>query len=137
MGWKIYRIWSTEWIKDPIIEGKRLINAIEQAISNFGAEEPVIITEEVTAEEFVSLKEQVIAIDDMENPYGFVEEKQVSFKNVNRGYDGLLSGSGCVMEIINTLYPVHYDLISQQMAPLCGNMKATVKVRREVDYCLG
>ena len=25
MGWKIYRIWSTDWIKDPITEGKNLL----------------------------------------------------------------------------------------------------------------
>ena len=27
MGWKIYRIWSTDWIKDPISEGQRLVEA--------------------------------------------------------------------------------------------------------------
>jgi len=32
MGWKIYRIWSTDWIKDAKTEGRKLINAIEKAI---------------------------------------------------------------------------------------------------------
>lgn len=40
------------------------------------------------------------------------------------------------MELVNDMYPVHYDLLCQQMAPLFGNMKATVKVKREVDSLL-
>lgn len=35
MGWNIYRIWSTDWIKDPITEGERLINAIQKAIEAY------------------------------------------------------------------------------------------------------
>jgi very-short-patch-repair endonuclease/DNA polymerase III delta prime subunit len=35
MGWSIYRIWSTDWIKDPINEGRRLSNAIDEAINNY------------------------------------------------------------------------------------------------------
>ena len=30
MGWKIYRIWSTDWIKDPLTEGNKLIQVIEK-----------------------------------------------------------------------------------------------------------
>jgi very-short-patch-repair endonuclease len=32
MGWKIYRVWSTDWIKDSYAEGERLTAAINQAI---------------------------------------------------------------------------------------------------------
>jgi very-short-patch-repair endonuclease len=42
MGWKIYRIWSTDWIKDPTSEGKKLIDAVEEAIINY---REIIITE--------------------------------------------------------------------------------------------
>jgi len=34
MGWKIYRVWSTDWIKDSNTEGERLLAAINQAIDN-------------------------------------------------------------------------------------------------------
>ena len=29
MGWKIYRIWSTDWINDPVTEGAKLIEAVD------------------------------------------------------------------------------------------------------------
>lgn len=32
MGWKFYRIWSTDWIKDPEYEKNRLVEAVERAI---------------------------------------------------------------------------------------------------------
>ena len=35
MGWKIYRVWSTDWIKDRHTEGERLLAAIEKAINNY------------------------------------------------------------------------------------------------------
>ena len=35
MGWKIYRIWSTDWIKDPITEGEKLIEAVEDALKSY------------------------------------------------------------------------------------------------------
>ena len=38
MGWKIYRIWSTDWIKDPVAEGEKLLAAVEEAIETFGVD---------------------------------------------------------------------------------------------------
>lgn len=35
MGWMMYHIWSAEWVKDPITQEKRLVEAIEMAITNF------------------------------------------------------------------------------------------------------
>ena len=35
MGWKIYRIWSTDWIKDRHTEGARLLDAVKDAINNY------------------------------------------------------------------------------------------------------
>jgi very-short-patch-repair endonuclease len=39
MGWTIYRVWSTDWIKDQHTEGIRLLSAIKSAIDNY-QEEP-------------------------------------------------------------------------------------------------
>lgn len=136
MGWKIYRIWSTDWIKDPVTEGNRLIEAIENALKNYGVDEPTSPQTEVDVEDFVSLEEKTLSPEDIENPYGFEEEKQLSFSHLPRNSSGYLSRADCIMEIVNRLYPVHYDLICQQIAPLLGNTKATVKVKREVDYQL-
>ena len=136
MGWKIYRIWSTDWIKDPVTEGKRLIEAVEDALKSDAVEDLTISSEKEDATEFVSLEEKKESIEDMDNPYGFKEERVVSYSQFQRENRGYTSMADYTMELVNDMYPVHYDLLCQQMAPLFGNMKATVKVKREVDSLL-
>lgn len=33
MGWNLYRVWSTEWYRDPEVEGQKLIAFIEKAVA--------------------------------------------------------------------------------------------------------
>lgn len=44
MGWNLYRVWSTEWHKNPEIEGQKLIEFINKAIAD--CDEKVKILEE-------------------------------------------------------------------------------------------
>lgn len=75
------------------------------------------------------MEEKEVSVEDKENPYGFEKEQQVSGNDCQ-------SEADCIMEIVNKLYPIHYDLICQNMAPLLGSIKATVKVKKEVDVQL-
>ena len=139
MGWKIYRIWSTDWIKDQVTEGERLINAVEEALKNYGTPDNDAYFEvstsdsDIDMDDFVFVGEKVISEEEKLNPYGFEENEKISFSHLSRNREGYLSLTDCIMEIVQKTYPVHYDLICKEMAPLFGNQKATVKVRREVD----
>ena len=59
MGWKIYRIWSTDWIKDTAAEGSRLLNAIKLAIDEYHefmpSSEPADISE---SKDFLDISEK-------------------------------------------------------------------------------
>jgi superfamily I DNA and/or RNA helicase/very-short-patch-repair endonuclease len=56
MGWKIYRIWSTDWIKDRNTEGQRLLEAVKEAIENYREEAPSkVITTEEKASDFLNI----------------------------------------------------------------------------------
>lgn len=141
MGWKIYRIWSTDWIKDPVAEGEKLLAAVEEAIETFGVDgfDTTISSspeDMVNAEDFVNVEVKTTSKLNASNPYGFEKTSTADFSSLPRDRFGYLNATDCVMEIINAEYPVHYDLICQRMAPLFGNEKATVKVRREVDFSL-
>ena len=139
MGWKIYRIWSTDWIKDPITEGQKLVEAIENAIANYGIDEDAIQlnltnnTQNTSADDFVSVEEKELSVQSTENPYGFEEAELPNFSSLPRNRYGYLELTDCIMEVVNTEYPVHYELLCQRLAPLFGNEKATVKIRREAD----
>lgn len=137
MGWKIYRIWSTDWIKDPVTEGEKLVEAVEDALKNYAVPyEDVLKTDIPKADDFVSIEKKTISEEEQLNPYGFEEEKQISFSDLPRNYSGYLSIEDCIVEVVKQRFPIHYDLLCKELAPLLGNEKATVKVKREVDYGL-
>lgn len=133
MGWRIYRIWSTDWIKDPITEGEKLIQAVEAAINEYSEE----ITVDCLPETDIS-SEKLLVIDtkdESDNPYGFIKYEPADFSNLPRK-NGFLDVCDCIMAIIENDFPIHYELLCQKLAPLYGNQKATVTIRREVDYGL-
>lgn len=158
MGWTIYRVWSTDWIKDPAFEGQKLIEAIEAAILSYNqkareAEEAILGEEKEAcaqeekaeeengepeeAEDFVNIEEKILTPEMTENPYGFEEAKITDFESMlkNNIY-GVFDLSYGIIETVNNEYPIHYDLLCQRIAPLLGNEKVTVKVKREADEAL-
>lgn len=136
MGWKIYRIWSTDWIKDPITEGERLITAINNAISTYGTFEITQPDEDDISNGFVIENLRTIGFEQQNNPYKFEEYIETSFSNLPRNSWGYVELTDCVIEAVKNEYPLHYELLCQKIAPLFGNQKATIKIRREVDYSL-
>ena len=139
MGWTIYRIWSSDWIKDPVTEGQRLIEAIEKAIVSYDDGTGMLYSEpEEKGEDnsFVEIERKTAEDIDRENPYGFSEYTETSFSSVPKDRWGYVKLEDCLDEVIKNEYPVHYDILCQRVAGVLGNEKATVKVRREVDYAL-
>jgi len=159
MGWKIYRIWSTDWIKDSITEGKKLISAIKDVIANYGIiEEPAdddiearlnsdedlnsdenlnsdddLNSDEYNSDKYVSFYKKSSAVDKM-NPYGFARAIPSGLSLLSDS--GYFKNEDKIMLLVNEQFPLHYELLCQQLAPFYGNEKATVKIKREVDYGL-
>ena len=134
MGWNIYRIWSTDWIKDPHKEGEALVDAINNAHANFRDDTIAqsfnpIENEPQETDTFLSFDEVEKSAAEQENPYGF------STHNVTE-LNLFLSAPDSVKSFVNNEFPLHYELLCQKMASWYGNEKATVKIRREVDDLL-
>lgn len=60
MGWKIYRIWSTDWIKDRHTEGERLLIAVKNAIDNYREIAPNSSAPTVKMSDFLSVSAQTV-----------------------------------------------------------------------------
>lgn len=110
MGWKMYRIWSTDWIKNTQKEKEELIKAIENAKThqdddyndsfNNGADEGNVI--------YAINEERNI---DSENPYDLDYYKEFKFdynEHTHRYPKYVLE------EIIDTEYPIHFDEICKK-----------------------
>jgi hypothetical protein len=58
MGWVIYRVWPTDWIKDRNTEGERLLAAVQAAIDNYREFVPTPTHEMSRMTDFVSVSTQ-------------------------------------------------------------------------------
>ena len=139
MGWKIYRVWSTDWIKDPVTESEKLIIEIEKALSEY-VEETIDGTQNFEVEElensiddFLTIDIKEISKELTENPYGFTSIEPTNFDNILVDVDGYVDLGDCIKAVVDNEFPVHYELLCKRVAYLFGNEKATIKVRTEVD----
>lgn len=137
MGWRIYRVWSTDWIKDSAAEGQKLIDAIEDAVSIYESENKKMYIHHIEAEEeFIQVEKKNDQKNAVDNNYGFPEYIPTDFSKIKRNRWGYLELSNCVMALISNEFPIHYELICQRCAVLCGNEKVTVKVKGKVNDAL-
>ena len=138
MGWKIYRIWSTDWIKNPRSEGEKLIKAVEEALQNYDEDnylkknndEDVDAKEEINISDSTYLDNETQSTFDKDNPYGFEEYKNYSYVGYVSEY------SINIMKIISNEYPIHYDVLCQRVASGLKREKVTAKLKARIDRAL-
>lgn len=134
MGWTIYRIWSTDWIKDPVTEGQLLIDAVEKAIADYGNKQLYTHNEDSDdMDDYVSVDKEVKTREQIENPYGFEKYVKTDLSILPRDRYGYVKIEDCIRALVVNEFPIHYEYLCQRLAYLYGNEKATVKVRREID----
>lgn len=132
MGWTIYRIWSTDWIKNQKSEEKKLIQAIEKALSDSSFEDN-IIDEPINdnENEDIVIEEDITPQEDATQGYGFDKYKQINLYDYREG-----TAVEIVKRIIEVTQPIHFEHLCRIIAPLWGNQKATNVILRNVDFLL-
>lgn len=141
MGWTIYRIWSTNWIKDPITEEQRLLEAVDAAISSYVEDAPIVSPQQDTVDHpetdlFMTVEAKPVSVEDITNPYGFDAPVTTDFTTLLQGRNGFHTLTECIELLVCNEYPIHYELICQKLSPLLGREKATSVVRNEVNRAL-
>lgn len=130
MGWRIYRIWSTDWVKDFKSEEDRLLAAIEASIKgnqnecmDASARKPSI-THDIVIEEKVESLENT-------NRFGFEE-----YRICNPDEYMHVRPPKALKKIIEIEQPIHFDELCRKMAPLYGRQKVSPVVREEIGTLL-
>lgn len=144
IGWKIYRIWSTDWIKDPLTEGRKLLNAINKAISeytesnvNSGAMHK--LQNEFLQQTFdIEVFEKPADLDkhSYENPYSFNYYEEANVYEIKRPSNDTIYLKNVINHVVQKEAPIHFELLCKRVAGLFGNQKVTVKVRDSVNYVI-
>lgn len=134
MGWNIYRIWSTDWIKNQKSEEEKLIEAIEKALSGIVIEEPIesLLTQiDDNSLETMELEESVEPRKMGDEGYGF---DTYQWANIDDFWQE--SPKDKIRKIIESQQPIHFEALCKILAPLWGNRKATNVIRKNVNYYL-
>lgn len=132
MGWTIYRIWSTDWIKDQRTEEQKLVAAVEKALGHAvdidAFEDESDIPIEIPANAII-IEKPADTPAKIQNEYGFVEYQQADIDD----YYTKLRAEEIIKKVIELEQPIHFEELCRRVAPLYGNSKATSKIRNEVQ----
>ena len=126
MGWHIYRIWSTDWIKNPKEAEDKLIEMIEYALAN-----PKIhaINNSNEYNSQMDIEEPIKKEDSINTNSGFIDYVYAEINELQG-----LSISSAVKRVIEIEQPIHFDELCRRVAPLFGKQKATSYVVDKVKF---
>ena len=117
IGWKYYRIWSTEWFKNKDIEKKKLLDLCHLYLSEHN--------------ERLINQEKDIDIDEFK--YLFNEYPEYNFNELNEQYNKEHNMFKIIYSIIETFGPIHIDLILKKMTRFLNAQKVTTKTMKEFE----
>jgi len=142
MGWKIYRVWSTDWIKDPLKEGNDLIRAIENAIQSYDddpfLQQSRLPTQDVEKSNYLTVSQIASEASSNSIPYSFISPKKLDQGSIP--YDGHYSQDKmCAMIefLVNNQYPLHIDYLCEQIASYLGCEKTIYVLRQDLIFDVG
>ena len=140
MGWAIYRIWSTDWIKDPKTEQTKLINAVEKALGRAVTETKIICANEKYDDGGNDTNSTVMPIE-IEEKVDMSEIKSIGygFERYDRAVLRLFDEHCAFREVDEIIYdviekeqPIHFEELCRRVAPIYDRQKVTSMVRDEV-----
>lgn len=136
MGWRIYRIWSTDWIKDQRSAEDRLVNAIEDSFIHAPLTDR-IMNESIRYEKetSVDLEENVDYSVDESNEYGFDSYQCASIYDIIDS-DAFQDNSEIIYKVISIEQPIHFEELCRRVSSLYGRQKVTSFVREQVQDIL-
>ena len=141
MGWKMYRVWSTEWIRNPEAEKERLMSFIRNALIHHGEivpeTQPGSATEEIVGTEVVK-PDRAVKSQSSTNPYNLplYEEGKWWDRPTRRGNDNLSNIADMVLAVVRVEQPIHMELMYKRVGQGFTTGKATQGVRETIDIAI-
>jgi len=134
IGWKIFRVWSTDWVKDPRSEGEKLILAVEKALADYM--EPKLFEQAIEENPIApkASEEKVFeTVEDLLNKtYNFVEYEEANIYEIAISKDTTAYLKEVFKYVIGLEYPIHYENLSKRLTPILGVQKATSSIQGKI-----
>lgn len=132
MGWRVMRLWSAQWHRDPEGESRRLLRFIRSAVAGEDLPPDLPLTPAAG---------QALPENPIERPVADASDAGDGTRYGFLYYDAAparteYSYRDAMQELIDREQPIHVDLVCQRMCGKCGREKVTKYVREQVDTLL-
>lgn len=139
MGWNLYRVWSTEWNRNPNAEGESLLaflNAVYDGsgevihnVKQSNSQNSALSMDAVATESFKTGKK------DKDNPYGFSYYEEASWWNASYSSysDNDTRIAKIILYVLSVEQPMHLESLYKRMGPSFTTGKASEAVKRTID----
>lgn len=127
MGWTIYRIWSTDWIKDTKAEEDKLVKAIEGAMSSLPQKSSPNPEPNPKPNPEPDLEPEPEPAPELDDKPKFVEYQIADISKFTSGQK-----IQAIREVIETEQPIHIELLCNRIAKLYGKSNASKQFQSEV-----
>lgn len=131
MGWRFYRIWSTDWFKNNVVEKERLLETVKKAISTPKkeiAEERKMDQEETGGQELTS------AQNVFENE---VKQQHLAFPKYTKVSDASLYNSRTLLELVKKIVevesPISEEWLLKRIVWFFGSKRVTASVQKSYE----
>ncbi|RYY83807.1 MAG: DUF3320 domain-containing protein, partial [Chitinophagaceae bacterium] len=129
IGWRIHRIWSTDWFRDPHKELKRVVEAIEKAKQAFYVDDE--IEEQYTIETTFTREETNVDDSDVSFYQVAVLSSEIAAKELHLHTIGKLAG--WVEEIVKVESPVHFEEMARRMLEAAGITRMGARIKSQLQ----
>lgn len=138
MGWRIYRIWSTDWIKDPDTEKRRLLDAVRVSIDEYIENLPIQPAPPApehakSFEEIEEVNEREFEAADEGMLYHFADMNEPEYNQLPTDNHGQIKLCDAIELLVSCKYPIHKEVIAQELCPYLGYQRAGSKIKRIVN----
>lgn len=143
MGWNLYRVWSTEWSRNPKAEGQALLDFLHSVYDKNGnvihsMKQSNADESDVSIESIVTESSKVAQKVASNNPYEFAFYEEANWWETNHSgsIDNFTRISENIYHIVSIEQPIHLELLYKRMGPSFTTGKATDPVKRTIDQVI-
>lgn len=142
MGWRMFRVWSTEWIRNPEAEKERLLAFIRNALLHYEERiqdaQSIDDTEEKSVETEIVKSNMATRTHNTTNPYNLPLYEKGKWWDISthRGTDNLSNIADTVHAVVKVEQPMHMELLYKRVGQSFSARKATQAVRYTIDQAI-
>ncbi|AHJ99695.1 DUF3320 domain-containing protein [Hymenobacter swuensis] len=131
VGWRLHRIWSTDWFRDPQRETERAVQAIEEARRRATQDDPDEPEEPETTAETTGIEREDLPVESpaLAEPYQVAQlPAAVGHRELHQ--HGLGQLANWLTQIVRIESPIHLDEATRRLGQASGATQVGARMRK-------